>query len=315
MALEQLRLVPEAVQLWGELPPSPCVSIVGTRKPSDEGARAAFDLAFELARAGVSILSGGARGIDSAAHRGALAGGGRTLVVAPTWLHAAYPKENRNLFREILDSGGGYLTLAEPGQQPLNPAFFRRNEALAAMSDAVVVGECRVRSGARNALHHARRMNKPRFCLPGPFGSALSAGPFIEASELGASFLISIDPIIKTLSLFERSWESAAFVRHLSRQSRLLASKKNEKRALPGSLAPRPPKTLGGEPPLLGGADPIGRRVARAIWAGCGTTDAVALETGLEVAKIQHQILLLTLQGVVFEDESGVLRYHARRDE
>src|SRR5690349_16038965 len=90
-ALRLLRRVPPSVFVWGELPLRPWVSIVGTRKPSAAGEQAAFQLARQLAEVGVCVLSGGAVGIDAAAHRGALAGGGATMVVAPTWLGRAYP--------------------------------------------------------------------------------------------------------------------------------------------------------------------------------------------------------------------------------
>ncbi|HXS16594.1 MAG TPA: DNA-processing protein DprA [Polyangiaceae bacterium] len=304
-----VRSVPHDVFVWGVLPPRPWVSIVGTRRPSVAGEQAAFQLAQKLAEVGVCVLSGGAMGIDAAAHRGALAGGGKTVVVAPTWLERAYPAQHRDLFEQVIQAGGAYLTTASPEQQAFNAAFFVRNEVLTALSDVVILGDCPVRSGARNAMSHARRMGKPRYCLPVPFGAPQSLGNWSEVRELGAVPIVHEEPVIAQLLLLDAEDLSAQFLdfkryrlsQDLERPNRRRTRKMDPPQAkLPFAL-PKPAPALGVD----------AQAVADAIQRGCTTPDEIAVQVAYSVAEVQHQILLLTLQGIVAEDERGVLRYQA----
>lgn len=320
--LPRLRLVrqfPQQAYLWGQLPPGPWVSIVGTRRPTSVGQWAAFELGRQLATRGICVVSGGALGIDTAAHRGALAGNGATLVIAPTWLQVAYPTENRELFHEIILGKGGYLTVAERDQRPLNPAFFYRNEILAALSDAIVLGDCPFRSGARNAMFHARRMEKPRFCLPGVFGEPASLGNWMESHELGANAIVSVEPILRLLKAgnddYNNETWTAVDVEPLQKKRALARqSARSPRQSVQAPCAGVVPPTLGrptDRPSFPQGASEEMRIVANAVASGCWTPDAIAESSGMPVATVQHQILLLTLEGLVFQDDTGVLRYHA----
>ncbi|HSC89699.1 MAG TPA: DNA-processing protein DprA, partial [Polyangiaceae bacterium] len=140
-SLRELREPGTHAYLWGEFPPGPYVAIVGSREASEVGNAAARRLARELAAEGVTIVSGGAVGIDASAHRGALDAGGRTLVVGPVWLDRAYPEENRPLFAEILKRGGAYCCVTGEETKAHYPSFFRRNEALVALCQLLIVGE------------------------------------------------------------------------------------------------------------------------------------------------------------------------------
>src|SRR5262245_46006796 len=102
---------PKLLYLWGELPRGPAVAIVGTRHATPAGLEFAETLSHDLARAGVAIFSGGAGGIDSAAHRGALRAGGTTVVMAPAGFDHPYPPENRRLFAQVVERGGAYASL------------------------------------------------------------------------------------------------------------------------------------------------------------------------------------------------------------
>ena len=117
--LADLAAPPERLFLRGELPRGPAVAIVGTRYPSARAKMYARTLAKELARAGVAVISGGAKGIDSAAHLGALAVGGATVVVAPAGFKRPFPEKNAALFAQVVEQGGAYLSLVEanvPGE-------------------------------------------------------------------------------------------------------------------------------------------------------------------------------------------------------
>ncbi len=106
----------------------------------------------------MAVLSGGAAGIDTEAHRGALAARGVTVVVAPAGFERPFPEQNAELFGQVVAAGGAYLSLPEPNCPATRGIFFARNACLVALAHLVVVVESPIRSGARNAAAHARRL-------------------------------------------------------------------------------------------------------------------------------------------------------------
>ena len=139
---------PALLRLQGTLAHGPRVAIVGTRRCSNQGLAEATRFATHLARHGVIIVSGGARGIDAAAHRGALAGGGSTIVVLGGGLGCPYPPEHGRLFEDIVQAGGAVLSEHHVNQQP-RPGFFpRRNRLVCGLAQGVLVVEAPARSGA-----------------------------------------------------------------------------------------------------------------------------------------------------------------------
>lgn len=152
------------------------VAIVGTRRCSHYGRVVAEELAGEIAGAGVAVVSGLARGVDAAAHRGALAAGGRTIAVLGTGLDTCYPRENRQLLEEIASRG---LVLTEfPLCMPPEPWHFPvRNRIIAGLSQAVVVVEAGRRSGALITADLALEQGREVMAVPGNITSPLSFGP------------------------------------------------------------------------------------------------------------------------------------------
>ncbi|SEG87009.1 DNA processing protein [Thermomonospora echinospora] len=151
------------------------VAIVGARAASPYGLRIAAELGAELADAGWSVVSGGALGIDAAAHRGALAADGQTVAVFANGVDRFYPPRNEALFVEMLHQG---LLVSEspPGTDPSRPRFLVRNRVIAALTKGTVVVEAAVRSGALNTAAHARDLGRVLMAVPGPVGSRSSAG-------------------------------------------------------------------------------------------------------------------------------------------
>jgi DNA processing protein len=184
--------------LHGRLPTGPVVALVGTRKPSAAAVKYTEELAYQLTRAGVAVASGGAQGIDTAAHRGALNAGGQTLVVAPCSYDRPFPEENTALYEEVVRSGGGFISPFERGVPAQTHAFFARNAQLVAMSSAVVVVEAPIRSGARNAALWARRLSRPLFAVPHAPWERRGAGCLLEI-KLGASVLCSARDVLARL--------------------------------------------------------------------------------------------------------------------
>lgn len=154
----------------------PTVAVVGTRDCSRYGWDVAHELGFELARAGVVVVSGLAKGIDAAAHRGALDGGGAPPVgVVATGLDVAYPRENRDLWSQV-EAAGALVSEAPLGTTPSRWRFPARNRVIAALADAVVVVESPPTGGALHTVDEALRRDRPVFAVPGPVTSRRSLG-------------------------------------------------------------------------------------------------------------------------------------------
>lgn len=152
------------------------VAIVGSRAATPEGASLAHGLGRDLAAAGVSVVSGLARGVDSAAHRGALAARGRTVAILGSGLQRVYPAENAPL-AEAIASGGGAVVSEFPLATPPRPAHFpRRNRVIAGWGRAVVVVEARERSGALVTARLALDEGREVMAVPGHPASPLAAG-------------------------------------------------------------------------------------------------------------------------------------------
>jgi DNA processing protein len=157
--------------------PEAAVAVVGSRRASGYGRLHAGRIACELAALGVTIVSGGARGIDAEAHRGAMRAGGRTIAVVATGLDRCYPPEHRALFDAILASGGAVVTEHACGVEARPESFPQRNRIVAGLSLVVVVIEAAARSGALVTARIAvDDLSREVGCLPGPVDSAMSAG-------------------------------------------------------------------------------------------------------------------------------------------
>lgn len=172
---------PTEMYLTGKIPPGPRVAVVGTRRPTREAVEFTEQLALELSEAGVVVVSGGAVGIDTAAHQGALRSGAGTLVVAPSSYCCPYPEQNQELFRQVVSAGGGHLTLAGQSTKAQRHAFFARNALLVSLCSTVVLVQAPHRSGARNATLWARKLGRQYWVVPHPPWCSAGAS---SASEL-----------------------------------------------------------------------------------------------------------------------------------
>lgn len=166
----------------------PAVAIVGARAASAEGMARAHRLARHLAGRGIDVVSGGALGIDGAAHRGALAAGGRTTVVLGSGVDVAYPPRHAPLFRDVLAGGGALVGLLPDGTQPRPGTFPQRNPLIAALADAVIVVEADVRSGSLSTARAAQKLGRVVAAWPGSRGCdrLLAAGAAIVEDEADA---------------------------------------------------------------------------------------------------------------------------------
>lgn len=165
-ALAELDKPPLWLHRAGVIPDlTGAVAIVGTRFADDDALRFAHELAVGLAESGRVVISGGARGVDAAAHRGALSAGGKTVAVLATGLRRAYPPEHAGLFAEI--ARHGCLLSEEPETAVPHPGLFlKRNRLVAALAASVVVVQAPLKSGALSTARAAAALKRPLFSVP-----------------------------------------------------------------------------------------------------------------------------------------------------
>lgn len=319
--LRDLTRPPEQAFLWGRLPPGPRIGIVGTRTPSRDGFRIAFEVARQLAALGMTIVSGGALGIDRAAHLGALRARGKTLVVAPLWYGRAYPKGNRELFASVVAKQSAYLTVSDLDAEPIEPTFRRRNQALVALCDVLLLGEMGVPSGTLMAARFARDARVPHFILPWSVRTLDARG---TAAQLARQVPGYFNPVQLIELLRGRAFDNPCYwqrspgaVQERTRALEKKAQERARKKKAPSSVgksassgkkrassAAHPGKGATEEVQAAPTTDPI----AWAIANGATTIDAIAESTRLGAAVVQHRVLRLTLEGVVLRDAAGLLR-------
>lgn len=177
---------------------SPCLAMVGTRTPTAYGKKVAFQLAQELAEAGLTIVSGLARGIDSEVHRGALTrpGAGSTIGVLGCALDTVYPPENKGLYAQVEQHG---LLLSEyPLGTPVHPGLFPlRNRIIAGLSLGTLVVEAALRSGSLITADQALDESRDCFAIPGPITSPKSAGTLKLIKEGKAKTVTCADDVLE----------------------------------------------------------------------------------------------------------------------
>jgi DNA protecting protein DprA len=167
------------------------LAIVGTRNPTSYGARIAGDFAAGFADREWAIVSGGAYGIDSYAHKGALIAEGVTVAVIASGIDINYPAGNTRLFAEICESGV-MVTEFMPGQRALPHRFLTRNRLIASLSKATLVVEAAFRSGSLRTARDAAEMFRPVMAIPGPINSPTSEGCHRLIGERAAEIVTSV---------------------------------------------------------------------------------------------------------------------------
>lgn len=191
---------PYALYVKGRLPEDarPSVAIVGARQCSAYGEGQALRFARYLAQRGVQIVSGMALGIDGAAGRGAINGGGDTYAVLGSGADVCYPAQNKGLYGDIIKTGG-ILSEQLPGTAPRREYFPARNRIISALADAVLVMEARQKSGSLITADMALEQGRDVYALPGPVDSPLSRG-CNELIRQGAGILLSPEELLEELA-------------------------------------------------------------------------------------------------------------------
>ena len=178
------------------------VSVVGSRSAGPEGLSQARRVGDAIARTGAWVASGGAAGVDSAAHAGAVEGGGRTVVVLGGGLDHLYPAENRGLFARVVETGGGLVAEADDDQRPATWSFPKRNRIVAALGEATVVVRAGARSGALLTAGRAARLGQPVWVVAGVAGD--EGEGLRQLAAAGASEFRTVEELVAGLGLEAR---------------------------------------------------------------------------------------------------------------
>ena len=248
------------------------IGIVGTRTPTPYGLAQAENLAAELASKGFTIVSGLARGIDTAAHMGALKAGGRSIGVMGSGLDVPYPRENVLLMGRLAASGA-VISELPPGAAPNRENFPRRNRIISALSLGVLVVEAGKGSGSLITAGCALEQGKEVFSMPGNISSAVSHGTN-ELIKKGARVVTGADDIIEELAPVLKGF------------LKLDAKKKEAQSAAPAQ-------------PVCPSLSPDERLVIGALGPAARHIDEIAREVGFDAPRIMGVLLTLELKGVV----------------
>ena len=216
--LARLELRPPVLYVVGSTSVlvTPSVAIVGTRRPSGYGRAMATEIADELSRAGVTIVSGLALGIDGAAHLAALEAGGRTVAVLPSPIDRVYPPRHRTLAERIVRGGGALISEAPPGRLTGKPDFARRNRIISGLADAVVVVEAPDHSGALLTAAAAMSQGRDLYAVPGPIDAITSSGCNRLIADHQAELITSAVSLVQRLGLRPAGRSAATAVARLS---------------------------------------------------------------------------------------------------
>ena len=200
-SLNDLNAAPIGLVVKGDLSilSERSLAIVGTRNPTPYGVRIAGDFAAGFVDREWNIVSGGAYGIDSAAHKGALIAEGRTVAVLAAGIDVAYPAGNVRLFAEIAENGA-LVSEVLPGAHAIPSRFLTRNRIIAALSQATLVVEAAFRSGSLRTARDAAELMRPVMAIPGPISAPTSEGCHRLIGERAAEIVTSVTDAIELIS-------------------------------------------------------------------------------------------------------------------
>lgn len=186
----------------------PAVTIVGARKLTNYGKEVTYRLAYDLAKAGITVVSGLALGADGVAHQAAVDAGGRTIAVLAGGLDNIHPATHRNLAIEILKKGGTIISEYEEGVPSLKQNFIARNRLVSGLSDMVIITEAAEASGSLVTARYALEQNKLVGAIPGPITSSMSIGAN-NLIKTGAMPITSAQDVLDALGLKAKELERA----------------------------------------------------------------------------------------------------------
>ncbi len=264
---------PPTLYVRGECPldDEKMIAVVGSRRCTRDGQRAAREFGRGLAENGVTVVSGMARGVDSFAHRGALEGGGRTVAVLGCGVDVCYPPENEALMREIIDSGGAVVSELVPGTPPAPGNFPARNRIISGLSEGTLLVEGAKASGAMITVNLALEQGRDVFAVPGGIYSPLSDAP-------NRMILEGATPVLC-------AWDILEHYRWAQRPSTVPARAQKPPELSPDELA-----------------------IVEPLRAQALSFDELAAATGFSAASLNSHLTMLELRGIIEKVPGGLYR-------
>lgn len=273
---------PPVLYVKGALPPGEkqAVAVVGSRKATREYLQFSSDLSYRLARAGFTIVSGLAIGVDRSAHEGALEAGGRTIAVLGHGVHMTYPPHHAKLAQEIVARGGAVVSFFPLGVAPRPYHFPARNWTIAGLSLGVVVVQGRKRSGAMITANAAAAMGREVLAVPGSVVHPLSEGPHALLRD-GAHLVSDYRHVLEALGVEEPA-AAAAADRDLPRQTALFED------------------------------SPVRRAVVESLAQGPATLSELVDRSGADVSRVLAALTQLEIEGYLTVDSAGAYGLRGR---
>lgn len=274
-------------------PARPAIAIVGARECGEEARTFARDLAFDLSLAGVVVWSGGAKGIDRAAHEGALEARCPTVAVLGGGIARLSPSQNIDLFERIVAEGGALVSPFLDDVPAGRAGFLHRNRVLAAAVRALVVVECHIKSGARSAAAAARGLRRPVGVVPFAPWDGRGAGNRLELTDARAVPIFGARDVIGLLAPGEVSLLEAPAPSLPVRPSRAPRSERH---------APLPAARVVTDVSL---ADPVAREIFALLESGPQHIDALGVATRRSASEVSRALFELAVEGLAHDAGAG----------
>jgi DNA processing protein len=303
--LKEIDTPPLLLYVRGELKPEDTFSIalVGSRQAKDYGRRVSYQLSYQLAQRGLTVISGFAQGIDTCAHRGALEANGRTIAVLGNGLSLIYPAANSELVEKIVESGA-LISEFPMGMKPRSENFPRRNRIISGLTLGTVVVEASNRSGALITARLASEQGREVFAVPGEIFSELSIGTH-KLIDKGAKLISTVDDLLEELpqhALRQISALTPSSVQDKDTQMPQIPSNRKSEPERPRintskTIATEKAETVPAIPPPDLTADE--KTVFDAIETPTSHIDTIVRTTQLPISQVSGVLLMLELKGAI----------------
>ncbi|MYC74533.1 DNA-protecting protein DprA [Candidatus Poribacteria bacterium] len=291
--LKEIETPPFVLYVKGHLTPEDAlgISVVGSRNAKDYGRKASYRLSYQIAQRGLTVVSGFAKGIDTAAHRGALEAGGRTIAVMGNGLSLIYPAANKDLAEKI-EVSGALVSEFPMAARPKPRNFPRRNRIISGLTLGTVIVEASNRSGALITARLAAEQNREVFAVPGEIFSELSAGTHRLIND-GAKLINTVDDLLNELPpyvLNQIQSQASPDVQTQSPQASPVEKRDPE-------ISPEAQRSVSTPPPP--DLTPDEKTVFEAIEVPSSHIDTIVRTTQLPISQVSSVLLMLELKGIV----------------
>lgn len=303
--LKEIDTPPLILYVRGELKPEDALSIalVGSRQAKDYGRRVSYQLSYQLAKRGLTVISGFAKGIDTCAHRGALEANGRTIAVMGNGLSLIYPAANSELVEKVIESGA-LVSEFPMGMKPRSENFPRRNRIISGLTLGTVVVEASNRSGALITARLASEQGREVFAVPGEIFSELSTGTH-KLIDNGAKLISTVDDLLEALPHHALSQISTSAPTQVPDNETQPPQTPSIEKSDPQQTSSTTPKTTATEkkttapvvpPPDLTTDE---KTVFNAIEVPSSHIDTIVRTTQLPISQVSSLLLMLELKGAI----------------